>query len=92
MVIRWTKPAADDLVAIGEYTQEHFGSARARKTTLGIYEAADSLAEHSLRGRPGRKPDTRELVIAGLPFLIVYRVRPEVVEIVRILHGAQKWP
>jgi plasmid stabilization system protein ParE len=27
-----------------------------------------------------------------LPFLIIYRVLPEAVEIVRILHAAQRWP
>jgi plasmid stabilization system protein ParE len=31
-------------------------------------------------------------VFPGLPFLAVYRVGEEVVEIDRILHGAQKWP
>jgi hypothetical protein len=28
----------------------------------------------------------------GLPFLAIYRVQEDVVEINRILHGAQKWP
>jgi plasmid stabilization system protein ParE len=27
-----------------------------------------------------------------LPFLAVYRIRAEIIEINRILHGAQKWP
>ena len=31
-------------------------------------------------------------VQAELPFLAVYRIRAEVIEINRILHGAQKWP
>ena len=31
-------------------------------------------------------PDTRELVMAPLPYLIVYKVRPEAVYILRILH------
>jgi plasmid stabilization system protein ParE len=45
-----------------------------------------------LLGRPGRKPGTREWVSSPLPYIVVYRVRKEVVEIVRILHGAQRWP
>jgi toxin ParE1/3/4 len=36
--------------------------------------------------------NTRELVFPDLPFLAVYRVREDVIEINRILHGAQKWP
>lgn len=35
---------------------------------------------------------TRELVFTGLPFVAVYRIREDVIEISRILHGAQKWP
>ena len=66
--------------------------AQARRTALAIYEAADSLIMLPGRGRPGRKPNTRELVISGLPFVIIYRVHGEAVEITRILHGAQKWP
>jgi len=43
-------------------------------------------------GRTGQKKGTREMVIPGLPFLAVYRVHDELVEIIRILHGAQHWP
>jgi plasmid stabilization system protein ParE len=43
-------------------------------------------------GRIGQKNGTRELVILGLPFLAVYRVRDNVIQIIRILHGAQRWP
>ena len=92
MLIRWTKPAADDLTRICDYTQEHFGAAQARRAALAIYDGAESLKTHPNRGRPGRKPSTRELVVLGLPFLIVYRVGQSVIVINRILHGAQKWP
>jgi plasmid stabilization system protein ParE len=92
MLVRWTKPAADDLTHISDYTQERFGPAQARRAALAIYEAADSLRRLPERGRPGRKPGTRELVIAGLPFLVVYRLRGQGVEIMRLLHGAQRWP
>jgi plasmid stabilization system protein ParE len=92
MPIRWTQPAADDLTHISDYTQEHFGPAQARRAALAIYEAADSLGKLPRRGRPGRKPNTRELAIPGLPFLIVYRAWDDVIEIARILHGSQRWP
>jgi len=32
------------------------------------------------------------MMISGFPFLIIYRVAKEAVEIVRVLHGAQQWP
>ena len=92
MRIRWTEPAARDLTNICDYTEEHNGPEAARRTALRIYKCVSTLAQFPRRGRPGRKPGTRELVFPGLPFLAVYRVGEEVVEIDRILHGAQKWP
>lgn len=92
MRIRWTEPAARDFTHICDYTEEHGGPAAARRVALQIYEAIGRLAQFPRIGRRGRKPDTRELVFTGLPFLAVYRVREDAVEIHRILHGAQKWP
>jgi toxin ParE1/3/4 len=42
-------------------------------------------------GRPGRVQGTRERIITGTPYIVVYRVRHEV-EILRVLHGAMRWP
>jgi len=92
MLVRWTKRAADDLTHVCDYTQDHFGPAQARRAALAIYEAADSLRSLPGRGRPGRKPNTREFLIPGLLFLIIYQVSDNIVAIIRILHGAQKWP
>ncbi len=53
-----------------------------------LYDAAVSLSLFPNRGRPGQEPGTRELTTVR-PYVIVYRVLPQVVEIVRIFHGAQ---
>jgi toxin ParE1/3/4 len=34
----------------------------------------------------------RELVLPPLPYIVVYRVTADVVEILRVFHGAQDWP
>ena len=59
-----------------------------------IAQAIDRLSEFPEIGRTGRVPGTRELVIPGTPYVTVYRLnRPrERVEILRILHGAKRWP
>jgi toxin ParE1/3/4 len=44
------------------------------------------------RGRNGRIGGTRELVLAPLPYIVVYRVTTDSVEIIRIYHSAQNWP
>jgi toxin ParE1/3/4 len=92
MRVRWTEPAARDLTGICDYTEEHSGAEAARKVALRVYEAVGSLIEFPHLGRSGRKRGTRELVLSGLPFLAIYRVRKSVIEIARILHGAQWWP
>ena len=92
MRIRWTEPAARDLTQICDYIQEHDSGATARRVALSIYERVSALIEFPERGRQGRLKGTRELILTGLPYLAVYRVRGQDVEILRILHGAQAWP
>jgi toxin ParE1/3/4 len=43
-------------------------------------------------GREGRLRDSRELVVAGTPYVVMYRVNETQVEVMRVLHGAQYWP
>lgn len=45
-----------------------------------------------ISGRSGRKPGTRELVISRTPFIAVFRVKGQTIEIVRLLHTSQQWP
>jgi len=92
MRIRWTEPAARDLTGICDYINENNGPAAARRVALQIYGGVSALTQFAHRGRSGRKPGTRELMFPGLPFLAVYRVREDVIEINRILHGARIWP
>lgn len=68
---------------------------RAALDQLGeIEEQSDMLADHPEIGRVGRRHGTRELVINRTPFILVYRVRAKAkrIEILRLLHGAQKYP
>ena len=43
-------------------------------------------------GRPGRVPKTRELVVSGTPYLVIYRVKNDRLEVLRVFHGARQWP
>ncbi len=94
MTIRWTQPANDDFLGIVSWIAANNPAAAA---TVGrqILAAAGQLKEFPFRGKPGRSPDTRELVIPGLPYLVVYSVEsaaPRTVVILRVLHGAMFWP
>jgi len=91
MQLRWTEAAAADLERIAEHLFIHAPD-RAPVLIRSIYEAPRSLLSFSHRGRPGRKVGTRELVLSPLPWIVIYAVRGDVVSVVRILHGAQRWP
>lgn len=92
MRIRWTEPAANDLTAICDYISEHGNPGTARDAAFAIYELVGTLVQFPQRGRPGRKENTRECVVPGLPWIIIYQLRGDYVEVIRILHGAQSWP
>ena len=57
-----------------------------------IEEQTNLLTTQPKMGRIGRVRGTRELVISRTPFIAVYRIEGERIEILRFLHGAQKWP
>ncbi|MCD2171373.1 type II toxin-antitoxin system RelE/ParE family toxin [Rhizobium sp. C4] len=50
------------------------------------------LGAHPEMGRSGRRTGTRELFVPRTPFVVVYRIRNQQLEILRLLHGAQQWP
>lgn len=57
-----------------------------------IRAAVKRLAASPALGRPGRVAGTRELVIPHTPYIVPYRVNGDVVQIITILHSAQRWP
>jgi addiction module RelE/StbE family toxin len=52
----------------------------------------ERLQEFPMIGRPGRVADTRELIISGTPYIVPYRIKGEFVQIITVLHSAQRWP
>ncbi len=89
MIAEWTRPAIFDLIAIRRYIALHNPIA-AEQVARRIVEAVERLATFPASGRPGRKPDTRELVISDTPYLVVYGARSGIVYILRVLHTAQR--
>ena len=88
MHIRWTPAAAEDLQRISDYLKEHhphYQQAAIRK----VYAAIQALSDWPQRGRLGREQGTRELMFPPLPYIAVYRVKKQSIEILRIYHGAQ---
>jgi toxin ParE1/3/4 len=87
--VRWLDEAVRELISLRRYIAENDPDA-ARKVAARILDAALVLDDYPAAGRAGRVPNTRELLIPGTPYILPYRVRADVVEILRVLHGARK--
>lgn len=83
--------AANDLEEISNYLYLHHPSFAA-STIQRLYAAAKSLKEFPYKGRIGKKEGTRELVLAPLPYLMIYSVDDQTVNILRFLHASQDRP
>ena len=91
MKIRWLQSATRSRMAQLDYIAADNPEAAIRLYVL-IERQIDKLGVSPEAGREGRVAGTREMVIAGTPFIVVYRVTMAEVEILRVLHGAQRWP
>jgi toxin ParE1/3/4 len=91
MNLRWSRQALTDLRSIREYiAREDPGSAVVMLTRLRI--ATNLLVEYPHVGRVGQLVDTRELIVSRTSYIVVYRLRGDVVVILRVRHGAQDRP
>ena len=62
------------------------------RTPGRVLDAVAVLALQPGIGRPGRVPGTRELVVGKTRYLVPYRVRGEVVEVLRVFHTSRRPP
>jgi toxin ParE1/3/4 len=91
MRVLWTIPALRDLDQIQDFIA-HDSPIAAHKLATDLMRRTDKLlAANPKAGRTGRAQGTRELVISGTPYIVVYRVR-DLVEVVAVVHGAREWP
>lgn len=86
--VRWTTEAADQLEAFVNRTREDNADA-AHDLANAILDRVAQLETFPGIGRPGERQGTRELVVP--PYVIVYRIKENVAEVLHIWHGAQDW-
>ena len=94
MQLKWTDLANDDLDQVEAYIAQENSIVVAIDVVLKIIDTAELiLSNHPEAGRSGRVKNTRELVINGAPFIVIYRELKTLqrIEILRVLHDAQQW-
>jgi toxin ParE1/3/4 len=78
MHLVWLPAAVRNLLHAREYIRQD-NPAAAEKTGARIEASINNLAAFPMIGRSGEVPRTRELVIPGLPYLVIYRVQDDTV-------------
>ncbi len=91
MQIKWLVTALRNLDAEAEYIAADDPQA-ARLVVSRVMQAVSALARQPGIGRPGRVPGTRELVVLRTRYVVPYRVRGEIVEVLRVFHTSRRPP
>jgi toxin ParE1/3/4 len=90
MKVVWSRRAIRHLVAL----REHIARDSEQNATLvaqRILASVDLLQTQPNMGRPGRVVGTRELIVPNTPYIIPYRVRRGMLQLIAVFHGHQKW-
>jgi toxin ParE1/3/4 len=91
MIVLYSTSARADIQSIYDYIAQENPQIAAR--VIGtIEQSITRLAMFPLSGRNGAVETTRELVIPRLPYIAVYRITTESVEIIAVFHAAQNKP
>jgi len=82
--------ALKDIDEVAEYIAKDDPDA-AKRVVATIWQAGQSLRAMPGRGRSGRIPGTRELVLPDISYFIAYRIKEKCVQILRVIHTARNW-
>ena len=88
--MRWTNRSVSDLDNIERYISKENPIAAIQQVLRILYVVEEYLIEYPLMGRDGREKGTKELVIDKTPYVVVYRVTNESIEILHVVHGSQR--
>ncbi len=89
--LRFTPSARGDLTEIAEFVEAEAGKLSAGRVVAGIRRTCRHLTEMPVSGRlrPELAANLRSFVSAEYGYVVFYRLRPGVVEVVAIVHGAR---
>ena len=88
--IEWTAKAAVQFKKNQRY-YHHSDRQIARLLAMRVNSALHRLLVLPNRGRKGLYPGTRECVVQRSPYVIVYRVTDDALQVIHIWHGRQDW-
>jgi plasmid stabilization system protein ParE len=91
MNVFWSAASVRHLKEIVEYIQPEsvVGAVTIRRRIL---QAVWRAGQMPYSGRVGRVEKTREAVVPGSPFIVVYQISAQAVEILGVWHATRLWP
>ena len=90
-MLKWLRRADIDLQKVESYIAKDNPKA-AVEMVVKIILAVERLEHFPGIGRTGRVDGTKELVIDGTPYIVPYRRRGNLIEILRVYHSSRLWP
>jgi plasmid stabilization system protein ParE len=88
--LEWSARSRRDLLLIDAFYAQ-FSETTASRVVSAILEAAAVLEQHPLIGARGKRPRTRHQLVPDYPYTIVYRVRRNAIQVVRVLHQMRRY-
>jgi len=91
MKLRYTRLAYNDLASLFEFIAKEDTQAAGRVART-IRTGIERLIQFPAYGRPGDVRGTRQFVVAGVPYIVVYEIEDKMITILRVYHAAQNRP
>ena len=92
MIVHWTNTAVEHLLAIYEYIARD-SPVYAQRMVDKLTWRSEQIATFPLSGRmvpEYEADDIREII--EKPYRIIYRIKPEQIDVLAVIHGAQLLP
>jgi toxin ParE1/3/4 len=90
-VIDWLTEAQIEFKHHIAYIHQHNPRA-ASKIQAEVIRRVASLERFPRSGRVGRQTASRELVVTGTPYVVIYAIDGDVIQILHVVHTSQQWP
>ena len=91
MTLLWTARALADVAAVLAQIAAEDPDAAGRFNDRLLELVETTLTSQPQMGRPGRVSGTRELIVHPR-YILAYRVRGEMIELLAFRHSARLWP
>ncbi|MGH7240117.1 MAG: type II toxin-antitoxin system RelE/ParE family toxin [Candidatus Saccharimonadales bacterium] len=91
MRLRWTQRALDEFEHAHDYIAKDDPRA-AHEIAQRILDASRKLLDHPHIGRVGEDEDTREWRVQRTPYLLVYEINGDIIELLRVWHTKRERP